>query len=64
MKKTADALAEVDEDFREKILDQLSAKEIAEEVKNLILMMPLISLQNSQKNDKKKCFRKSKIPSI
>ena len=30
--KTADALAEVDEDFREKILRQLSAKEIAEEV--------------------------------
>ena len=33
--KTADALAEVDEDFREKILDQLSAKEIAEEVEEL-----------------------------
>ena len=33
--KTADALAEVDEDFREKILDQLSAKEIAVEVEEL-----------------------------
>ena len=33
--KTADALAEVDEDFREKILGQLSAKEIAEEVEEL-----------------------------
>ena len=33
--KTADALADVDEDFREKILDQLSAKEIAEEVEEL-----------------------------
>lgn len=33
--KTADALAEVDEDFREKILRQLSAKEIAEEVEEL-----------------------------
>lgn len=33
--KTADALAEVDEDFREKILSQLSAKEIAEEVEEL-----------------------------
>ena len=33
--KTADARAEVDEDFREKILDQLSAKEIAEEVEEL-----------------------------
>ena len=33
--KTADALAEVDEDFREKILTQLSAKEIAEEIEEL-----------------------------
>ena len=33
--KTADALAEVDEDFREKILGKLSAKEIAEEVEEL-----------------------------
>ena len=33
--KTADALAEVDEDFREKILTQLSAKEIAEEIEKL-----------------------------
>ena len=33
--KTADALAEVDEDFREKILDQLSAKEIAVELEEL-----------------------------
>lgn len=33
--KTADALAEVNEDFREKILDQLSAKEIAVEVEEL-----------------------------
>ena len=33
--KTADALAEVDEDFREKILEQLSAKEIAVEVEEL-----------------------------
>lgn len=33
--KTADALAEIDEDFREKILIQLSAKEIAEEIEEL-----------------------------
>ena len=33
--KTADALAEVDEDFREKILTQLSAREIAEEIEEL-----------------------------
>ena len=33
--KTADALTEVDEDFREKILTQLSAKEIAEEIEEL-----------------------------
>ncbi len=33
--KTADALAEIDEDFREKILVQLSAKEIAEEIEEL-----------------------------
>ena len=33
--KTADALTEVDEDFREKILRQLSAKEIAEELEEL-----------------------------
>ena len=33
--KTADALSEVDEDFREKILTQLSAKEIAEEIEEL-----------------------------
>lgn len=33
--KTADALAEVDEDFREKILGKLSAKEIAEELEEL-----------------------------
>tara|TARA_B100000767_G_scaffold275797_1_gene315844 strand:- start:170 stop:1528 length:1359 start_codon:yes stop_codon:yes gene_type:complete len=33
--KTADALAEIDEDFREKILTQLSAKEIAEEIEEL-----------------------------
>lgn len=33
--KTADALAEVDEDFREYILAQLSAKEIATEVEEL-----------------------------
>ena len=32
---TADALAEIDEDFREKILIQLSAKEIAEEIEEL-----------------------------
>ncbi len=33
--QTADALAEVDEDFREKILQLLSAKEIAEEIEVL-----------------------------
>jgi magnesium transporter len=33
--KTAEALAEVDEDFREKILPQFSAKEIAEEIEEL-----------------------------
>ncbi|MDG2397332.1 MAG: magnesium transporter [Flavobacteriaceae bacterium] len=33
--KTADALAEVDEDFREKILDRLSSKEIANEIEEL-----------------------------
>jgi len=33
--KTADALAEINEDFREKILTQLSAKEIAEEIEEL-----------------------------
>ena len=33
--KTADALAEVDEDIREGILENLSAKEIAEEVEEL-----------------------------
>ena len=33
--KTADALAEVDEDIRERILDKLSAKEIAEEIEEL-----------------------------
>lgn len=32
---SADALAEVDDDFREKVLGQLSAKEIAEEVEEL-----------------------------
>jgi magnesium transporter len=33
--KTADALAEVDEDIRERILEKLSAKEIAEEIEEL-----------------------------
>ena len=33
--KTADALAEVDEDIREGILENLSAKEIAEEIEEL-----------------------------
>ena len=33
--KTADALAEINEDFREKILTRLSAKEIAEEIEEL-----------------------------
>ncbi len=33
--KTADALAEVDEDFREKILNKLSSKEIANEIQEL-----------------------------
>jgi len=33
--KTADALAEINEDFREKILTQLSAKEIAEKIEEL-----------------------------
>ena len=33
--KTADALAEVDEDIRERILEKLSAKEIAEEIQEL-----------------------------
>jgi magnesium transporter len=33
--RTADALAEVDEDIRERILENLSAKEIAEEVEEL-----------------------------
>ena len=33
--KTADALAEIDEDIRENILEKLSAKEIAEEIEEL-----------------------------
>ncbi len=33
--KTADAIAEVDEDLREKILEKLSAKEIAKEIQEL-----------------------------
>ncbi|MBA22969.1 MAG: magnesium transporter [Flavobacteriales bacterium] len=33
--KTADALSEINEDFREKILTRLSAKEIAEEIEEL-----------------------------
>ena len=39
---TSDILSELDEDVREKVLENLSPKEIAEEIKELIQMMLLI----------------------
>ena len=64
--KTADALAEIDEDFREKILIQLSAKEIAEEIEELDTddAADLIAELPEERQEKVNNFQKDSINDI